>query len=134
MALTISEANSMRTEKRSEGERMRELVCAVGGPLRPTENRKSWLARVARQAGITARAAKAAFYGEINADNKVAWKLRAAAKCEQSIKLKRLASVLDSAAQALAGENESSDRENVAALIRAARWLRTAASESEVNS
>ena len=65
----------MVSEKRSE-ERMRDLVLSIGGPLWPGENRKSWLARVARKAGITARAAKAAFYGELKDDHLVFWKLR----------------------------------------------------------
>lgn len=47
---------------------MRELVCAVGGVLQPDEGRKTWLARVARRAGISARSARAAFYGEVRGE------------------------------------------------------------------
>lgn len=43
---------------------MRELVLSVGGPLEAGENRKGWLSRVARRAGISYRVAAAAFYGE----------------------------------------------------------------------
>jgi hypothetical protein len=43
---------------------MRELVIAVGGNLRPTENRKGWLARVARLAGLSPRVVRAAWQNE----------------------------------------------------------------------
>lgn len=72
----------MVLEKRSEG-RMRDLVMAIGGPLRFGENRKSWLARIARQTGITARAAKSAYYGELHDDHRVFWKLREAQRQQQ---------------------------------------------------
>jgi hypothetical protein len=42
---------------------MRELVIAIGGNLRPTENRKSWLARVAETAGLKPRAVHDVWYG-----------------------------------------------------------------------
>jgi hypothetical protein len=42
----------------------RELVCQVGGPVRPDENRTRWFERVARLAGITPRSARALFRGE----------------------------------------------------------------------
>ncbi len=41
----------MNTEKSSV---MRELVIAIGGNLRPTENRKSWLARETENHGLPA--------------------------------------------------------------------------------
>lgn len=40
----------MKIQKRCTA--MRDYVIAVGGPLRATENRKAWLARVADQAGL----------------------------------------------------------------------------------
>ena len=49
----------MNTKKVS----MRELVIAIGGNLRPTENRKSWLARVAETAGLKPRAVHDVWYG-----------------------------------------------------------------------
>ena len=42
---------------------MRELVIAIGGNLEPTENRKSWLVRVARAAGLKPRAVHDVWYG-----------------------------------------------------------------------
>lgn len=120
----------MRAEKRSEDE-MRALVISVGGPLRADENRKSWLARVARQAGITVRAAKAAFYNEIaDPEHKTFWKLREAARRERANKLARSAGVLDAAAVALASWGDAEgDRHRSAALVSAARVLRDLASE-----
>jgi hypothetical protein len=50
---------AMNTKKVS----MRELVIAIGGNLRPTENRKSWLARVADTAGLKPRAVHDVWYG-----------------------------------------------------------------------
>ena len=43
---------------------MRELVCEIGGFVRPDEGRKGWLRRVARIAGISHRSVRAAFYRE----------------------------------------------------------------------
>jgi hypothetical protein len=62
---------------------MRELFASVGGPVGPLENRKGWLRRVARLAGISDRSARAAFYGELRGDmhaTGVETKLRAAAE------------------------------------------------------
>ena|SRR5258706_11161970 len=50
--------------KRMAKAAMRELVIAVGGNLRPTENRKSWLGRVARLAGLSPRVVRAAWQNE----------------------------------------------------------------------
>ena len=60
---------------------MRTLVLEIGGPVQGSENRKSWLARIARTAGISRRSASAAFYGEIRGETHRAGieaKLRAA--------------------------------------------------------
>ncbi len=51
----------------------RALVCKVGGPLRDTENRKAWLARVSRQIsktfGISCRMVRSIYYGEVPSDH-----------------------------------------------------------------
>lgn len=52
-------------EKCSEGASVRELVALVAGPREWSDNRKSWLARAARRAGISFRQCKSLFYGEI---------------------------------------------------------------------
>ena len=44
---------------------MRECICAIAGERGWTETRQAWLARAARKAGISFRAAKAIFYGEV---------------------------------------------------------------------
>ena len=43
---------------------LRSELVALAGPLDWRDNRKSWLAKAARRAGISVRAAKAIFYGE----------------------------------------------------------------------
>ena len=42
----------------------KNLVIVIGGYLRPEENRKAWLARIAKAAGISVREAYAAYYRE----------------------------------------------------------------------
>lgn len=42
----------------------RELMAVLGGNLRPTENRKGWLNRIAQNADLSYRLARAAWYGE----------------------------------------------------------------------
>lgn len=44
---------------------MRQLVLEAGGLIQGSENKKSWLARIARQTGLSRRSVSAAFYGEI---------------------------------------------------------------------
>src|SRR5258706_11279353 len=50
--------------KKMDKASMRELVIAVGGNLRPTENRTSWLARVANAAGLSYRVVRAVWHEE----------------------------------------------------------------------
>lgn len=109
----------MNTEKVSE-DRMRELVIAVGGPLLPTENRKSWLSRVAETAQISVRAAKAAFYREPTSA-RVEQKLRAAAGKHEA---EHLAQRFESLAGALNTTDPDFHSDTVAALVSAARVLR----------
>lgn len=45
---------------------LRSLVAEVAGPRLPTDNRKSWLNRAARSAGVSYRQIKGLFYGEIS--------------------------------------------------------------------
>ncbi len=107
----------MSTEKVSG---MRELVIAVGGPLRPTENRKGWLCRVAAVAKISVRSAKAAFYREPTSA-RVREKLRAAAGKHEAT---NLAHRFESLAQALNVRDQNFHGEDIAALLNAARALR----------
>jgi hypothetical protein len=51
----------------------------VGGDLRGDENRKAWINRVARMAGISPRLARSAWYEQIkDPEHKVIWKLKRA--------------------------------------------------------
>jgi hypothetical protein len=111
---------SMKREKPS----MRELVFAVGGIERPGENRKSWLARVARAAGISPRSAAAAFYGELRGEIHragVESKLRAAAGQQEA---KDLAARFENLATALDRGDADFHCDTIAALVGAARILR----------
>jgi len=62
----------------------RELVARIGGYFQHNENRKAWLARVAKTAGITARQAYVAFYDEWRVSENTRLKLEAAAKRRDS--------------------------------------------------
>ena len=62
----------------------RELVARIGGYLQHNENRKAWLARVAKTAGISVRQAYAAFYEEWRLSRKTRLKLEAAAQRKDS--------------------------------------------------
>lgn len=58
---------------------MRELVLAVGGDLRGDENRKAWLARVARAVGCSPRMIRSAWQNEIrDPEHKITFKLQRA--------------------------------------------------------
>jgi len=107
----------MNTEKPS----MRELVVAVGGPLEADENRKSWLTRVADTAQISVRAAKAAFYREPTS-RKVEQRLREAAG---RMEAEYLAKRFENLASALNVRDADFHGEDVAALVNAARALRS---------
>jgi hypothetical protein len=95
---------------------MRELVIAVGGNLRPTENRKSWLERVARVAGLSPRVVRAAWQNE-QASRETRNKLQlAAAKNE-------LAALAD-LAELLRHRDEDFHRPEIAALVETLRRIR----------
>lgn len=106
----------MKMEKSS----MRELVAAVGGPMLPGENRKSWLARVAGVAGLSPRVAAAAYYEETRS-RKAAAKLKAAAGRAEAGNLARQ---FESLARSLDVRDSDFHRTDVAALLHVARTLR----------
>lgn len=99
---------------------MRDLVIAVGGPMRPGENRKAWLARVADLAGLSERVARAAWHGETQS-GRAAAKLQAAAGKYEA---ENLAAQFAGLAQSLAARDEDFHRADIAALVDAARALR----------
>ena len=100
---------------------MRDLVIAVGGPLSPGENRKSWLARVAREAGLSPRVARAAFYQETTS-RKAAAKLKAAAGNHE---VRNLARQFEGLATSLEVRDEAFHRAHTDALRDIARTLRS---------
>ena len=108
-------------EKLSGGMRMRDLVAAVAGPRTWTDNRKSWLNRAARRAGISYRSVKAVWYGEITDQSHHAIRLL-------QHEAGRRAQVLAGKFETIARNMEVSDPdffgEDIAALVHAARALR----------
>src|SRR5258706_8307489 len=102
--------------KRMAKAAMRELVIAVGGNLRPTENRKSWLGRVARLAGLSPRVVRAAWQNE-QASQKTRNQLQLAAARND------LAALAD-LAELLRHRNEDFHRPEIAALVDTLRQLR----------
>lgn len=101
---------------------MREWVAAVAGPMAWSENRKGWLARAAREAGVSVRAAKALFYGEItDPEHKAARRMKEAAGRHEA---RNLASQFESLAHSLNVRDADFHSSDIAALVSAARTLR----------
>lgn len=112
---------SMRAEKCFEVS-MREWVAAVAGPVAHFENRKGWLAKAAREAGISFRSAKALFYGEItDPEHKAARRMKEAAGRYEA---RNLAGQFESLAHSLNIRDADFHSSDIAALISAARTLR----------
>jgi hypothetical protein len=104
-------------EKRS----MRELVAAVAGPREFSDNRKSWLNRAARRAGISFRSVKAVFYAEITDPNHHAVRLL---QCAARERAGALAGRFETIAQNMEAADPDFYRADVVALIDVARALR----------
>lgn len=70
MQISMAEKDSKMVDKHSKerpvsiSAEARDLLWQVGGPPRITDNRKSWLARLARELGFGQRRTKAIFYCE----------------------------------------------------------------------
>lgn len=111
----------MKVDKCSEVS-MRDLVAAVAGPVSAFENRKGWLAKAAREAGVSYRSAKALFYGEItDPEHKAARKMRDAAGRYEA---RNLAGQFESLAHSLNVGDQDFHGDTIATLISAARVLR----------
>ena len=109
------------SEKLSRGNVMRELVAAVAGPVLWSDNRKSWLARAARNARISYRSVKSVFYGEItDKDHPAVQLLEHAAGRRAEV----LAGKFESIARGMEATDEAFYREDIAALVHTARQLR----------
>lgn len=110
------------SEKSSE---MREAVATVAGPRAFHETRESWLARAARNAGISFRQAKSLFYGEItDPEHKAARRMLAAAERQGKREASDLADKFESIARSMNAADQDFYSADVAALIDAARALR----------
>lgn len=101
---------------------MRDLVAAVAGPMEWSDNRKSWLARAARRAGVSFRQAWALFYGEISDPEHRT--VRAFKQAAGKHEAEQLAARFTGLAHALNHRDQDFHREDVAALLSAARLLR----------
>ena len=104
-------------EKRS----MRDLVAAVAGPRNFSDNRKSWLNRAARRAGISYRSVKAVFYGEITNETHASIRLLRYAARERA---GTLASRFETIARGMETTDPDFYRADVLALIHVSRLLR----------
>lgn len=68
---------------------MRKLLEVIGGDIRRTENRETWLWRVSRTTGLHFRVIKAIFYGQ-QVSFESAYKLKQAAKKNDEYIIDRL--------------------------------------------
>jgi hypothetical protein len=117
----VQQEISKMSEKHS-GAVMRDLVAAAAGPRQWNDTRESWLARAARNAGVSYRQAKALFYGEITDDeHKTVRRMREAAGQHEAEQLAHRFEALAGSLQSRDADFHSSD---VAALLHAARALR----------
>lgn len=100
---------------------MRALITAVAGPRSETDNRKSWLARAAHRAGITARQCKALWYNEItDPEHKAARRMHDAAARRAG----ELANKFETIASALNVRDQDFHRADILALLSISRSLR----------
>ena len=106
-----------------EKQDMRELIAAVAGPRDFSDNRKSWLNRAARRAGISYRSVKAVFYGEITNEKHPSIRLLQHAARERA---GTLASRFETIARNMDAADTDFYRADVLALIDVARALRGA--------
>jgi hypothetical protein len=100
---------------------MRDLVAAVAGPRTWTDNRKSWLSRAARRAGISYRSVKAVWYGEITDESHHAIRLL---QHEAGRRAQVLAGKFESIARGLQVTDSEFYRDEILNLIDVARSLR----------
>jgi hypothetical protein len=120
-AVNVQQEISKMSEKHS-GAVMRDLVAAAAGPRQWNDTRESWLARAARNAGVSYRQAKALFYGEITDDeHKTVRRMRAAAGRHEAAELAHRYEALASTYHL---RDEDLLRSDVAAFIDAVRALR----------
>lgn len=106
-------------EKWSEDRNVRELVAAAAGPQQFSDNRKSWLARAARNSGLSYRTIRAIFYGEIDDARHPAIQL-----LEARARTQALARRFETIARGLETIDADFHRASIDQLVDAARALR----------
>src|SRR5262245_41767628 len=110
--------------KLSEEPNMRELCIVVAAP-QPLEPQKIWFVRGARLASISFRQFKAIFRGEItDPEHKSVRRLREAAERKGKDEASQLARRFETLAETMHAADQDFYREDVAALLHAARALR----------
>ena len=109
---------------------MRELVIAIGGNLRPTENRKSWLARVAETAGLKPRAVHDVWYGG-PITFEAARRLKETAKNNAQFENADTALRFERIAEALEATDPEFHRQEIDAYLDIARRIRALAEGEE---
>lgn len=104
---------------------MRQAIAAVAGPRGWQETREYWLARAARRIGITYRQTKSLFYQECRDPRaSVVQRVRDAALRHAKREASELADRFDNIAGAMHASDPDFYRQDVDALVSAARALR----------
>lgn len=107
---------------------VRDAIGALAGPRGFGDTRESWLAKAARKSGIISfRMMRSLWNGEIS-DTANHWAVhmvkRQAAELQGRAEAARLASMYESAAEGMRVRDADFHRDDIAALVRAARILR----------
>lgn len=104
---------------------IRELVAEVAGARSWSDNRKSWLSRAARRAGLSYRSVRALWYGEITDTSRAARLMRMTAeRIAADREMKHLADKFEAMAARLRAKDADFHREDAASLCESARRLR----------
>lgn len=107
---------------------IQELVAEVAGGRTWTDNRKSWLQKAARRAGLSYRSMRALWYGEITDTSRAAKMLRMTAdRLTAQQEVGRLAKTFEAIALRLHAKDADFFGPDVSALSEAARKMRSMA-------
>jgi hypothetical protein len=114
--------------KKAAAMSVREAIGVLAGPRGFGDTRESWLARASRKSGIISfRMMRSLWNGEI-AETTNHWAVHTIKRQADDMKGKaeaaRLASIYDNAAEGLRARDADFHRNDIAALVRAARILR----------
>lgn len=106
-------------------EKVSELIEAVAGARQWSDTRQSWINRAARRAGISYRAAKAIYYGEItDPEHRAVRRLVDAAGTNARREATELADKLDTIARGMRASDPDFHGADISALVYVARKLR----------